>query len=181
MKGESQDTKIDTSARMLAFTKAYDAHGKGLYVYIVRAVRNVEVAEDLNQILWGKVYESFPIEKFGEAGLLINKAKQVIANYYAYVGVRSFIEYTDLPLEVLPVLSEAKAEVLRTEQELKDYLWGDICKGLEISDTDKEIVWLKAHEGYTFEKVSEMLGIPQSTVQDRYNKARLKIYNRYNE
>jgi len=181
MKGpEPDETKASTThidaefdARMELVMQAVDKYHNYLLQYLIGYTRNHHDAEDLLQTLWKHVLLHFPQEKIGKIGLLRRKAYQIFVDAYRFRKRRAeqlTPDYTGIEPESRAYEPGSDAE----EAALKEQFW-DEFQGINLTDTQRECIWLHARYGYSYSEIGQKLGIGKSTVGDAVTNARHEI------
>jgi RNA polymerase sigma factor (sigma-70 family) len=173
---EQPQTVKDLAAKRAAFERALDENGAYFLAIFKKQLRKRADIEDLNQAFWMQVYKTFTTHQLSQFGLLQNKSKQVLANYFRYAGVRSIVTITD----ELPDAIGQQAPSPRDEIEAKRMFWG-LFPTTQLSEGDRELFWLRANDECTYKDISERLKIPVSTVQDRFAKICDTLREAYNQ
>jgi len=160
-------------ARIDAYERAIDLFESHTLRYFEHMTRDFHLAEDLSQELWLTIYKRFKTSQFFELGLIMRKAYQVFIDNARKRNVRSFVILSSSPPEAIspPVFAEAFTE--EEIQHLKQYWW-DMYPCIDLTDTQKDVFWLKEYHGYTIQEISEILHVPTSTAHDWLNSAKRK-------
>ena len=159
------------SARKLAFTAAYNAHVVFFLKYFKGKTRNQEDAEDLSQELWESVYTTFAPNQFNHIKLLQRKAQQVFLAYNRKKNVRSFL----LLAKDVPEMPDTRPDRWDGTAEDERRIWKSFWErfpGVDLTETQKTVFWLKVWHGYTLSELAEKYKKPISTIQDSINKVK---------
>lgn len=147
--------------KVMTSVDLYQTH---LQDYLYRMTRQWQDAEDLLQELWRYVLLHFPEDKIDSLSLLRRKAYQLFVDHYRAAKRRPEIITDELP--ELPVSGEHQAVITDAgEAELKERFWREF-HGIELSDAQKDVLWLHARYGQTYQEIERHLGVPASTVGD---------------
>lgn len=147
--------------RVMASVDLYQTH---LQDYLYRLTRQWQDAEDILQELWRYVLLYFPEEKIDSISLLRRKAFQLFVDHYRKVKRRPEILTDELP--ELPVSGEHQPSITEAgEAEMKERFWREF-HGIELSDAQKDVLWLHARYGQTYQEIERQIGVPASTVGD---------------
>lgn len=144
--------------------KSVDLHHTLLLGYLGHLTRHRQDAEDLAQDLWRYVLKHFPEEKIGCLPLLRRKAYQLFVDLYrAKQRKRENLtgEMPDLASTVVRENQFSAAE----EAALKERFWREY-PGLDLTEPQKEVLWLHARYGFTYKEIETRIGIAASTVGD---------------
>ena len=76
-------------------------YGSFIFWYLNQLSSDHAFVDDVAQLFWVHVYEKFPLEHFGEIGLLKNKVRQVFIDEKRKRKVRGFVSYAEDPYESL--------------------------------------------------------------------------------
>lgn len=160
-----------TSARKLAFTKAYNDYNVFFAKYFKRKTGNQQDAEDLSQEFWASVYTTFETHQFSHIRLLQHKAAQVFLASLRKKNVRSFVQL----MRELPDLPDPRPNredgTDANEKRIFANFW-EMFPGVDLTETQKTVLWLKERHGYTFDELSVRYKKPVSTIADWIRKAK---------
>lgn len=104
--------------------------------------------DDVAQLFWVHVYKKFPLDQFGEIGILKNKARQIFIDETRKQKVRGFVSYAEDPYESID------KEALRAQREesneplFYEQFWEQF-QTLNFTEAQKQIFWLHHRYGYT--------------------------------
>lgn len=151
----------------LAFEVIYRKHSLAIYANILRMVHNEEVASDLLQEVFLKIWENRvkidPDKSF--KGYLFTCSRFLVLNFLRHVSIEKQVENY-----LLHTRSEAydhiEADVFTKETEA--YLSQTIA---QLPPQRQKIYTLCKVEGMSYEQVATVLGISITTVQDHIVKA----------
>ena len=141
-----------------------DLHHTHLLDYLYRMTRQWQDAEDILQELWRYVLLHFPEDKIESLSLLRRKAYQLFVDHYRAAKRRPEIFTDELP--EVPVSGAGQAPFSDAgEAELKERFWREF-HGIELSDAQKNVLWMHARYGQTYQEIERQVGVPASTVGD---------------
>lgn len=150
--------------RLAAVSQAVDDHHAYLLDYLHRMTRQYQDAENLLQDLWKHVLLHFDEDKIGCMPLLRRKAYQLFVDHYRRQVRRGEI-LSDEPPEV-PVQPTTFADASDAgEEAVKVRFWSEYPT-LDLTEQQKDILWLSARYGYTYKEIEEKTGVAASTVGD---------------
>lgn len=172
MQGNSSDSPDGAnSARRLAFMRAFDTHADFFYGYFHRKTGNPDLADDLSQDFWVNVYKNFATHQFSHVRLLQRQALQIFLQELRRRGDRSFVELSD-ELPQLVTSPEPQEPTNQAEEAaLKTRFWEQF-HGIDLTEKQKDVFWLKARYGYNVTEIATKYGLPTSTVQDWIKKVK---------
>jgi len=165
--------------RLAAVHESFDQHHTYLVGYLNRMTHQWQDAENLAMELWQVVMLKFKEDQIGSLPLLRRKAYQLFIDYYRR-KVRRGEFLSDEPPEV-PV--RPKREYSSTDEEekaLKARFW-EQYPDIDLSPQQKDILWLHARYGYTYQEISEQTGVSHSTIGDWINLARKRLAEAINQ
>lgn len=161
-------------ARRLALVEqAVELYHRPLLDYLFRLTHNRHDAEDVLQNLWRFALLKLPAEKLLQFGLLRTKAYQLFVDHYRAQKRRPLVlleEPPDPPAEGSSETVHSAAE----EGRLQARFWESL-PGIELTDRQRELIWLHARHGYTLGELSTRWGVPVSTLGDWLQLARQRI------
>ncbi|MEB0261815.1 sigma-70 family RNA polymerase sigma factor [Mucilaginibacter sp. 10I4] len=157
-----------------AFTILYDQYSKQLYRNILRLVKDEDIAQELLQDLFLKIWESReninPEKSF--KSFLYKVAENLVYGYFRKIAkenrliAKLVISYVDF---------DTNAEEAMISKENHDLLKKAIAN---LSPQRKQIYTLCKLEGKSYEEVSNELGISTSTIRNQIVKAN-KAFKQY--
>lgn len=155
--------------RLAAVSAAIDKHHVYLERYLTGLTRNHADAEDLLSKLWVHVLHKFKEEQIDHLPLLRRKAYQLFIDYYRKKRRDKTDFYEHLPEQ--PVEHMGK-EAYSTAEEavLRERFWAEFP--VELTEVQREILWMSARHGFTIKEISERLAIAPSTASDWLTSAR---------
>ncbi len=150
--------------RMEAVLRSVDLYHTHLQDYLYRLTHQWQDAEDILQELWRYVLLQFPEDRIESLSLLRRKAYQLFIDRYRAARRRPEILTSELP--ELPVEGSAQVRFSDAgEAEMKACFWREF-HGVELSDPQKDVLWLHARYGHTYQEIEKITGVPASTVGD---------------
>jgi RNA polymerase sigma factor (sigma-70 family) len=181
MNSTISDSKVITGEgafqhRMEEVMASVDLHHIHLRDYLYRLTRQWQDAEDILQELWRYVLLYFPEEKIGSLSLLRRKGYQLFVDHYRAAKRRPEILSEELP-EIAGRSATQTSFSDAGEAELKQRFWAEF-HGVDLTEEQKNILWLHARYGLTYQEVEQKTGVPSSTVGDwvALGRARLAEY-----
>ncbi|MCH6256792.1 sigma-70 family RNA polymerase sigma factor [Puniceicoccaceae bacterium K14] len=174
----AQDNAELAFERRLKLTdKSIDLNHAGLFNFLKRLTGNHADAEDLIAKLWKIVLLKFPEDQIMSSPLLYAKARQVFYDFYRDRTRRGEIILSDVPETT--VVHHLSQEAYSDEEEaaLKDRFWEQF-PGISLTEMQKEVIYVYARYGYTYQEIEDILGVPSSTVCDWVALAR-KLLSKY--
>jgi len=161
---ETNSAEMAFNQRVEKVMASVDLHHCHLQDYLYRLTRHWQDAEDLLQELWRYVLLHFPEDKIESLMLLRRKAYQLFVDHYRAAKRRPEVFTDDLP--EAPA-SQAREQSFSEAEEarLKTCFWQEF-HDIDLSDTQKDALWLHARYGHTYQEIEERLGVPASTVGD---------------
>ena len=167
-----KDTPDDfqpSDERKAALAEAMRKYGRHIYGFFCSQTGNIELAKDLTQDTWLKVYRHFELREFKEEGLLYNKALQVFLDHQRAAKIRRVMGY-HADMSQLPVAAMPRAE---EGQPSEAFLWDEFWRyfpDTEFDPLDQQCFWLLNRYDYTIKEVAERFGMPPSTVSDKVSR-----------
>lgn len=141
-----------------------DLHHVHLRDYLHQLTQQWQDAEDILQELWRYVLLHFPEDKIGSLSLLRVKSYQLFVDHYRAARRRPEILTDEIPETPGAVSGEASFSE-EEEAGLKARFWREF-HGIELSEAQKEVLWLHGRYGFTYQEIGQRLGVPSSTVGD---------------
>ena len=139
-------------------------YGGKIYGFLCSKTGDAELAKDLAQDTWLKVYRYFKIGQFNDVALIYNKALQVFLDYRKAAKVRRILGYCPDPAKMPTATIPRAGEGQPSETFAWDEFWSNF-KGAEFDPVDQQCFWLLHRYDFTMKEVSERLGMPISTIQ----------------
>ncbi|MBI1747219.1 MAG: sigma-70 family RNA polymerase sigma factor [Acidobacteria bacterium] len=159
-----------------AWEQIVNTYTKRIYNLVYRYTMRFDVAEDLTQEIFLRIYQSLSSYK-SEAGPLINwmltVARNICIDYFRQNRRHQKVAGTD-ELEVMEFKSTANRDavtMLHLEEKAKM-----VRAGIEILSPElKEAIILRDMEELSYQEITHMLKIPEGTVKSRINRARIEL------
>ncbi|WP_309385635.1 RNA polymerase sigma factor [Cerasicoccus frondis] len=167
----SLDAEFDTRVDLVM--QAVDLHQTHLLHYLTGLTRNYHDAEDLLQSLWNHVLLHFKERDILSLPILRRKAYQHFVDAYRS-KVRRPEDIREDYAGIEPVARPREAYSDAEEAQLKANFWSELS-GIDLTDQQKECLWLHARFSYSYSEIADRLGIGKSTVGDAITIARDKI------
>lgn len=165
--------------RMERVMTAVDLHHAHLLDYLFQLTRHRQDSEDLAQELWRYVLHNFPEEKITALSLLRRKAYQLFVDHY-----RAAKRRPEVPLEEVhdrPVYVSREAAFSDAEEgRMKTSFWLEF-HGIDLTEAQKEVLWLHGRYGFTYQEIAAQTGVPSSTVGDWIALGRERLMNYLNQ
>lgn len=171
--GTVDETDEVFDCRLDSLSNSFDRHHVYLQNYVFGLTQNWADAEDLMQVLWRHALLHLPEQYIGQLGILRRKLYQLFVDRYRSV-VRRKETITDEVPETQFNSESVEAYSDEEEEILKERFWSDLS-GIELTDTQKDAVWLHGRFQYTYQEIAEKIGVPKSTICDWIAVARIKI------
>lgn len=173
----THSSQADAKAAAIALRKreieiAISMYGARLLAFLTKRTKDPHLAEDLSQELWQHVYTKWEISKFTQYGLLQRKAYQLFIAKYRSEKLKSTYEHVDAEdvsdeIEATPLAPASRADEIL----LQEKFWEQFGP-LNITEVQKHVMWLLFYEQRTIMEVSDMLGVPVSTLHGWCTKVR---------
>jgi len=168
-----QASEVAFEKRLAAVTEAVGNYHAYFVDYLYRMTRQRQDAENLAQDLWRHVLLHFDEDKIGALPLLRRKAYQLFIDHYRRQVRRGEILSDETPeIAVLPTRFAAFTD--KEETGLKKRFWAEY-PGIDLTETQKEALWLHARYGFTCKEIGQRLSAPASTVGDWIALGRKKL------
>jgi DNA-directed RNA polymerase specialized sigma24 family protein len=159
--------------RLSAVGQAVDDYHRHLLDYLFRLTRQWQDAENLLQDLWRHVILHFDEDKIHALPLLRRKAYQLFIDHYRRQVRRGEVlseEVPDVPVDGTKLASFTD----EGEAALQARFWAEY-PGIELTDAQKEVLWLHARYGFTLKEMEARLAVPASTIGDWIALGRKKL------
>ncbi|GHC13894.1 hypothetical protein GCM10007047_33990 [Cerasicoccus arenae] len=153
--------------------QAVDLYQTHLLHYLIGLTRHHHDAEDLLQSLWNHVLLNFKERDILNLPILRRKAYQHFVDAYRS-KMRRPVDMREDYTGIEPVATPAEAYTDAEESAFKRQFWSEL-PGIDLTDQQKECLWLHARFSYSYSEIAEKLGIGKSTVGDAITIARDKI------
>lgn len=159
--------------RLAAVTRSFEDYHAYLLAYLHGLTRQYQDAENLVQDLWKHVLLNFEEDQIHSLPLLRRKGYQLFIDHYRRQKRRGEIVTDEIP-EVLMPSRPFVDQSEEGEATLRARFWSEY-PGIDLTEPQKEAIWLHARYGYSFKEVSERLKAPASTIGDWITLARKKL------
>lgn len=151
------------------FTILYDNYSTALYNALIKIVRHSEVAEDLLQDTFVKIWKN--IDRFDDTkGTLftwmLNIAQNVAIDYLRSPTCKNHLQNGNIELFFIHENCLANTHSRSNDLDYKDFK----KKALQIAQKYAEVIDLVYFHGYTQSQTSELLKLPLGTVKTRARK-----------
>lgn len=167
------------NARLEKVMVAVDLHHCILHDYLYRLTRHWQDAEDILQDLWRYVLLHFPEDKIDSLSLLRRKAYQLFVDHYRAAKRRPELVEGELP--EMPTTGQLQPAVTDAgEAQMKSRFWGEF-HGIELTDQQKDVLWLHGRYGQTYQEIAQATGIAPSTVGDWITLGRERLADYLNQ
>jgi DNA-directed RNA polymerase specialized sigma24 family protein len=163
--------------RISAVTGAVNDYHAYLLDYLHRLTGQWQDAENLAQDLWRYVLLQFDEDKIHALPLLRRKAYHLFIDHYRRQTRRGEIISDELPEQ--PAQGETHSLTDAGETALRERFWAEY-PGIELTDAQKEALWLHARYGFTCKEIESQLAVPSSTVGDWIALGRKRLSERIN-
>jgi DNA-directed RNA polymerase specialized sigma24 family protein len=186
MKATSEETpsaRADDGAdaiftrRMEAVSAAVSDFHAYLLDYLHRLTGQWQDAENLAQDLWRYVLLNFEESQIHALPLLRRKAYQLFIDHYRRQTRRGEILSESVP--DTPAPPPANDFTNEAEAALRERFWSEY-PGIELTDPQKEALWLHARYGFTCKEIEGLIAVPSSTVGDWIALGRRRLAERIN-
>jgi RNA polymerase sigma factor (sigma-70 family) len=165
---DADDKFQPSEERKQALVEAMRRYGARIYGYLCSMTGNPELAKDLAQDTWLKIYRYFEISEFTQIGLIYNRALQTFLDYKRSEKVRRVMGY--LPdVSQISVASPRAEEGMPSEAFAWDEFWSNFPDE-KFDPIDQKCFWLIYRYNYTIKEASERVGMPISTVADKVSR-----------
>jgi RNA polymerase sigma-70 factor (ECF subfamily) len=163
-----------------AFNRLVLAHQRFVYNLAVRSVSDPHEAQDISQEAFLRAWIALP--RFKARSRFRTWLYRIVVNlcYTRLPGLRR--ELDALPVEqVSGMMDESRLNPSKAAElsEQRDYLHGQIEN---LPDSYRMMIVLRYQQGFSYEEIAEILGVPMGTVKTGIHRARkqlrgaLKIY-----
>ncbi len=165
--------------RMGAVAQAVEDYHTYLLNYLSRLTRQHQDAENLLQDLWRHVLLNFDEDKIHALPLLRRKAYQMFVDHYRRQVRRGEVLSDSVP--DMPASETAAASFSDAgEAALRQKFWAEY-PGIELTEPQKEALWLHARYGFTFKEIEKQTGTAASTIGDWITLGRKKLAEAINQ
>ncbi len=150
--------------RVAAVSQCVGDYHTYLLNYLFSLTRQWQDAENLLQDLWRYVLLNFDEDKIHALPLLRRKAYHLFLDHYRRQVRRGEVLTDEMP--EVPVQQPNFAPFTEDgEAALREKFWSEY-PGIDLSEKQKEVLWLHARYGFTFKEIEERIGVAASTVGD---------------
>lgn len=159
--------------RVELVTEAVDLYQTYLLHYVNRMTNQWQDAENIVQELWKFVIIYFKDDQIKQLPLLRRKAYQLFIDHYRASKRKPMVVTDELPEKPSPKSAQeayTDAEELRLKK-----VFFEQYPGIDLSDQQKNALWLHARYGFTHKEIADKTGIASSTVGDWIKLARKRI------
>lgn len=159
--------------RKALIMEAVDLYQVSLRNYVHSMTRNFHDAENIMQELWVFVFRHFSEADITNFNFLRRKAYQLYVDHWRRKKrkAETDLEEIEYTLET-PPYDESLTE--EDEKRFKEKFWSGFPH-VDLTNEQKDALWLKARFGYTIEEISEMTGKPSSTIGDWIKRSRSEL------
>jgi RNA polymerase sigma factor (sigma-70 family) len=179
MPAPSQQTpKASFEERVELVTESVDLYHKYLLHFVFSMTNQWQDAENIVQELWKFVMVYFKDEHIKHLPRLRLKAKHLFIDHYREKQRKPAIPTDQLP-EHHSLKTAPEAFTDAEESNLKEVFF-EQYPGIELSEAQKEVIWLHGRYGYTHKQIAKRTGVPASTVGDWIKLARKRIAEHIN-
>ncbi len=165
---------VDTSTQLqIRFESMYEELSQTVFRYVYLRTRDREVSVDLMQTVFVKVFQSIhKIREGEEAPYVITVAKNTLIDFFR--TKKNNVEYDD-DVHCTPDILNTDQNPVFEEFVLKENIVF-IEKALSmLSETDAEIVRMRALLDWSYQEISVYLKKEESAVRKRYSRAMEKL------
>jgi RNA polymerase sigma-70 factor (ECF subfamily) len=159
-------------------TDLMSEYGKDVWKYALFLTLNPNLADDIMQEVFIKVYEKMYSFR-GQASVktwLFTITRNVTRDHWKSAWSRKIVLLGSRPSLASSRLRSAEQEVLSQLEE--QHIWRHV---LELPSKLREILLLHIHHELTLAELAEILHISEGTVKSRLHRARSKMNKRLNE
>ncbi len=151
------------------FTILYDNYSTALYNALIKIVRRSEVAEDLLQDTFVKIWKN--IDQFdSDRGTLftwmLNIARNLAIDYFRSSACKKQLKSVNIETFFLDENYPANTHSQTNDLDYKDFK----NKALQIEQKYAQVIDMICFQGYTQSQTSELLKLPLGTVKTRARK-----------
>jgi DNA-directed RNA polymerase specialized sigma24 family protein len=156
-------------------SESVDMYHKHLLGYVYTMTNQWQDAENIVQNVWKFVIVYFKDDQLGHGHLplLRRKAYQLFIDHYREKQRKPAIPTDQLP-EYRSVKTAPEAYTDAEELRLKAVFF-EQYPGIELSDGQKEVIWLHGRYGFTHMEIAEKTGTAASTIGDWIKLGRKRI------
>lgn len=161
----------------IKFTKAYEDSKDSVYGYLLYMTKNVQLAEDLSQETFLKMFLS--ITKFREHCEVKTWALTIARNtFLSYAKKKKpiLLEEHVLEMEYSPCHNEPENNML--QQEERELIQSIL---IALNENERTALLLCDYEGLTYEEIARITNISSDAVKGRIYRSRQKFRRLYHE
>lgn len=147
--------------------------------YVHGKVGQWQDAENIVQDLWRYALVYLDEEGITERGVLFYKARKLVMDYYRASERKPIMRAEELEEHHMSKQHQ-DAYTDAEETRLKDAFWGRFPE-VNLTTAQKDVFWLYARYGFTYEEIKPIAGISVSTIGDWVTKARRKLAEQINQ
>jgi len=153
-----------------SFWEIYERYMDDIYRFVIRKVWDKETSEDITSQVWIKILNS--IDNYSEQSWATFKswlyciARNTVTDYY-----RTKKEHVDIEEVIEPGFTTdfgKHIDDVTTLKKVSQYVW-------ELSDKEKEIVFLRVWDDLSYKEISEILGVSVDNCKQIYSRSVKKI------
>lgn len=160
--------------RMALVEEAIRDHGSYLLNYIYSFTNQWQDAEDIHTALFVYVLNNTPEDKINHLGTLLVKARFLCIDHY-----RKKQRNLETPMAELPEIASKNLTHIPDDPELQHRFFTKY--DVDLTEDQKNALWLYGYHGYTLKEVAEQMGKPTSTIGDWIAKVRKLIAELINQ
>ncbi len=152
------------------------AYQKPIYNYFYRNIKDTEIASDLTQDIFLKVFSNLQKYNFSYkfSTWIFALSHNYLIDYYRKKKSISFSTYSydNSSTPDFPDNKHISKEDELIEEELKDSVWKAVEK---LPEEYKELITLRYVNGLKYEEISEILEIPMGTLKNKIFRAKKRL------
>jgi len=171
-------TETDRGRRTELLTRAAHSHHTALVRYVYGMTMHMQDAENIVQDLWRHAFIYFPDFKISEPGFLFDKARKLVIDHFRAASRKPVIGAEELTEKY--VAKQSRDAYTRAEELSLKASFFEQFPGLELKESQRNVLWLHARYGFTYKEISEQTGISVSTIGDWIALGRKKIAEHLN-
>lgn len=161
----------------IKFTKAYEDSKDSVYGYLLYMTKNVQLAEDLSQETFLKMFLS--IAKFKGDCEVKTWALTIARNtFLSYARKKKAVLLEEHVLEMAPSPYRNEPESSVLQQEERELIQNIM---LALNESERTVLLLCDYEGLTYEETARITNISSDAVKGRIYRARQKFRRLYQE
>jgi len=174
-KSLDQASDAESEKRAQLVMEAFELHHSNLYAYVLRLTRNPADTDDILQDLWCLALRKRMVLRLP---ILMRRAYFLFVDRYRASKRRPEVFVDEVP-EIAQPLSRQMTFSAEGEEKLKQEFWSNF-PNIRLSDEQKNAVWMTARYGFTLAQVSQLMGVPDSTLADWLSLARRRLLEEMN-